>query len=96
MPWKTESVMEQRLKFVIEASGRSGSFSQLSRDYSISRQTGYKWLRRYQEAGTIAELKEKSRRPRRSPRRTGWESENNECWRSEMRKDGAPIRSPTC
>lgn len=75
MPWKTESVMEQRLKFVIEASGRSGSFSQLSRDYSISRQTGYKWLKRYQEAGTIAELKEKSRRPRRSPRRTGWDRE---------------------
>lgn len=75
MPWKTESVMEQRLKFVIEASGRSGSFSELSRDYSISRQTGYKWLKRYQEAGTIAELKEKSRRPRRSPRRTGWDRE---------------------
>lgn len=70
MPWRTESVMEQRLKFVIEASHRSRSFSQLSRDYSISRQTGYKWLKRYQEAGTIAELKEKSRRPRHSPRRT--------------------------
>ena len=70
MPWKTESVMEQRLKFVIEASQRSESFSQLSRDYSISRQTGYKWLKRYQEAGTIAELKERSRRPWHSPRRT--------------------------
>jgi transposase InsO family protein len=70
MPWRTESVMEQRLRFVIEASHRGRSFSQLSQDYSISRQTGYKWLKRYREAGTIAELKEKSRRPRHSPRRT--------------------------
>src|SRR5215468_5154562 len=70
MPWKTESVMEQRLRFVIEASKRSGSFSELTRGYGISRQAGYKWLKRYQETGTIAGLKEQSRRPQHSPRRT--------------------------
>jgi transposase InsO family protein len=70
MPWKTESVMEQRLSFVIEASKKSESFSELSRRYGISRQAGYKWLKRYQAAGTITGLKEQSRRPRHSPRRT--------------------------
>jgi hypothetical protein len=36
MPWKTESVMEQRLSFVIEARKHEGSLSELSRRYGIS------------------------------------------------------------
>jgi len=70
MPWKQESVMEQRLKFVIGARNGEKCFSTLCRGYEISRKTGYKWLRRYQEAGTIEALKDQSRRPRHSPRRT--------------------------
>lgn len=71
MPWKTESVMEQRLSFVIEARRGRDSFSELSRRYGVSRQTGYEWVRRYQEVGTIEALRDKSRRPQHSPRRTG-------------------------
>lgn len=70
MPWKTESVMEQRLRFVIEARKPEASLSELSRQYGVSRQTGYKWLKRYQAAGTIEALKERSRRPHHSPRQT--------------------------
>jgi transposase InsO family protein len=70
MPWKTESVMEQRLRFVIEARQGKDSFSELSRRYGVSRQTGYEWLKRYQAVGTIEGLKDKSRRPQHSPRRT--------------------------
>jgi transposase InsO family protein len=75
MPWKTESVMEQRLSFVIEARKHEGSLSELSRRYGISRQTGYKWLKRYQAAGTIEGLKERSRRPHHSPRQTSGKAE---------------------
>jgi len=70
MPWKTESVVEQRLSFVIEARQGRDSFSELSRRYGVSRQTGYEWVKRYQEAGTIEGLKDKSRRPQHSPQRT--------------------------
>ena len=75
MPWKTESVMEQRLSFVIEARKQEASLSELSRRYGVSRQTGYKWLKRYQAAGTIEGLKERSRRPHHSPRRTSGKAE---------------------
>lgn len=42
----------------------------LCRRYGISRPTGYKWLRRYREVGSLSELDERSRRPRHSPGRT--------------------------
>ena len=70
MPWKQESVVEQRLRFVIEARQKEGPISALCRRHEISRKTGYKWLARYQEAGTIAALNDQSRRPRHSPKRT--------------------------
>lgn len=70
MPWKTESVMEQRLSFVIEALRPGANLSELSRQYGVSRQTGYKWLDRYRAAGTIEGLKDKSRRPHHSPGKT--------------------------
>src|ERR1700735_763677 len=43
--------------------------SELCREFDISRPTGYQWLRRYRTAG-VAGIREESRRPRRSPRRT--------------------------
>jgi len=42
MPWKTESVMEQRLSFVIEARKPGAKVSELSRQYGVSRETGHK------------------------------------------------------
>lgn len=70
MPWKQESVVEQRLRFVIEVRKREAPISALCRRHEISRKTGYKWLARYEEAGTIAALNDRSRRPRHSPKRT--------------------------
>src|SRR6185503_1658475 len=70
MPWKKESVVEQRLRFVIDVRKREAPVSALCRRYEISRKTGYKWLARYEDAGTIAALNDRSRRPRRSPKRT--------------------------
>lgn len=71
MPWKTESVMDQRVEFVIRAHRREGSIAQLCREYGVSRPTGYLWLKRYREQGSITALAEYSRRPMHSPRRTG-------------------------
>ena len=70
MPWKTESVMEQRLLFVMAARQRAETMSSLCQRYGIARQTGYKWLQRYEQSGTIASLAAQSRRPHHSPRRT--------------------------
>jgi len=62
--------MDQRVEFVIRAKQREKTMSALCRDYEVSRPTGYLWLRRYEEVGTIQALAERSRRPQRSPRRT--------------------------
>lgn len=70
MPWRTESVMEQRVEFVLRARQEEESISELCRDYEISRPTGYLWLRRYQAAGSIKGLAERSRRPHHSPKQT--------------------------
>lgn len=66
MPWKVEDVMEQRLRFVIESRKKADSFSELCRQFEITRQTGYKWLGRYQAQG-LEGLRDHSRAPRDHP-----------------------------
>src|SRR6266852_984261 len=51
MPWKTSSVMEEKLRFVFEHELRERTMTELCERYEITRQTGYVWLRRYHEAG---------------------------------------------
>lgn len=75
MPWKTESVMDQRVEFVIRGQRGEESIARLCREYGISRPTGYLWLERYREVGSISALAEHSRRPLNSPRRTASEIE---------------------
>jgi transposase InsO family protein len=74
MAWKTVDVQEQRVRFVVCARRREKNFRQLCQEFDISRPTGYQWLRRYQ-AGGIAAIVEKSRRPQHSPRQTTLEIE---------------------
>lgn len=69
MPWQESSVLEQRLRFVIAASRKRESMSGLCREFGISRQTGYKWLKRYEAEGSRA-MADRSRKPERSPART--------------------------
>ena len=71
MPWRTESVMDQRVEFVLRARRREETMAALCREYEISRPTGYLWLQRYQSVGSVKALAEHSRRPLRSPRHTG-------------------------
>ena len=70
MPWRTTSVMDQRIRFIGEAVAGSTSFAELCSRYGISRTTGYRWLQRYYEAGSFQALSERSRRPHHSPTRT--------------------------
>ncbi len=74
MAWGESSVTEQRLRFVVAASRKERSMTDLCLEFQISRQTGYSWLKRYQQGGA-AQVVEHSRRPGHSPHRTGVELE---------------------
>ncbi len=69
MSWKITSVVGQRLRFVLAALKHSQPFAALCRGAGISRQCGYKWLRRFRREGPPG-LRDQSRRPRHSPGRT--------------------------
>ena len=68
MAWKDVEPMEERVRFVLAASGQEMSLCALCRRFGVSRKTGYKWLRRYEEGG-LAAMEERSRRPLKSPKR---------------------------
>ncbi len=69
MAWRESSVVEERLRFVVLASRKQQSLTELCGEFQISRQTGYVWLKRYQ-AGGAREVVDRSRRPLHSPKRT--------------------------
>ena len=68
MPWKETSVVEQRMRFVLEVQSGVYPKAQACRIYRISRPTGEKWLARYAEGGVEA-LKDRSRAPHHHPKR---------------------------
>ena len=69
MPWKTVDLMDQKLKFVHLAMSGRFTITELCEDFGISRKTGHKYLRRYQQQGACG-LKELSRRPRHNAQLT--------------------------
>ena len=64
MPWKTVDLMDQKLRFVHLAKSGRFTISELCHDFGISRKTGHKYLRRYEQHGASG-LHEKSRCPQR-------------------------------
>ncbi len=64
MPWKNDSCAQQRWQFVCAVAAGREHFTAACRRFRISRQTGYKWWRRFRSEGG-AGLRERSRRPRR-------------------------------
>jgi putative transposase len=73
MPWKETSVVDERMKFI----GRllSGEkMAPLCREFGISRVTGHKIWKRYQENGSAA-VQNRSRAPNTHPNRTPFEVE---------------------
>src|SRR6202040_70555 len=85
MAWRTTNVREQRVEFVVAASRKQNSMSQLCAEFGISRPTGYHWLQRYRTSG-IGGVQEKSRRPQHSPGRTATRLEERVV---ELRRGGA-------
>jgi putative transposase len=51
MAWNASNVMDQRISFINACLCGSFSMTELCERHSISRVTGYKWLRRYQDGG---------------------------------------------
>jgi transposase InsO family protein len=73
MPWKETDVMSERMRFVVRLE-RGETMSALCREFGISRKTGYKILRRYEQGGPEA-LYDYSRKPLHSPYRVAPELE---------------------
>ena len=51
MPWKETRVMDSRMEFVMRALREELDFGELCQEYGISRKTGYKWKKRFEEDG---------------------------------------------
>jgi transposase InsO family protein len=70
MPWRRRDVSEERLKFVVRAASGKEPLAALCREFGISRPTGYRWRKRFEQGGSATALAERSRRPQRSPGQT--------------------------
>src|SRR5579859_6382229 len=66
MPWKETSRMDAKLKFVARHLEADVSMAALCREFGISREVGYKWVRRYRDQG-LDGLRERSRAPKSCP-----------------------------
>ena len=71
MPWKDKTVEELRKEFV-EAAKTSKNFSSLCREFGITRATGYKWVERDKQSGSMSD---RSHAPLYIPGRTPAEIE---------------------
>jgi len=63
--------MSQKIEFV-ERAAAGEKVAELCREYGISRQTGHKWIKRYEQRGYEG-LEERSRRPKSAPLATAEE-----------------------
>jgi transposase InsO family protein len=73
MPWEKKTVEEGRKGFIEEVLLGEKSKSEICRKYGISRVTGYKWIKRY-EQGDV--LRDRDHAPFHSPCKTPLEVEN--------------------
>lgn len=69
MPWSETSPMDQKRLFIKDYMRGQFAMTELCIRYRISRKTGYKWIARFDDAGS-AGLLDRSRRPRSSPSAT--------------------------
>ena len=75
MPWKESSVMEEKARFVLEYGQDMYTMTELCQKYGIARETGYVWLRRYQQTG-LEGLRELPRGPHQAANQTPAEIES--------------------
>jgi putative transposase len=62
MPWQTTSTVEARKSFIEAYLEEEETFTELCQRFGISRQSGYKWVERFEDGGQAA-LDDRSRRP---------------------------------
>lgn len=62
MSWNETCTMKERIKFILSYEADLVSFSDLCKDFQVSRKTGYKWLKRYDTEG-FKGLQNQSRAP---------------------------------
>jgi putative transposase len=74
MPWRESVRMDERMKFVVARLKGSYTMAELCRRYEISRETGYKLMRRYEAEGA-AGLMDRSHAPHTCPHRVSEEVE---------------------
>ena len=72
MPWSQTTPMDQKTQFIADHLRGLFSFTELCAHYAVSRETGYRLVRRYVEHGPIG-LEERSRRPHNSPNQVAQE-----------------------
>lgn len=70
MPWRRTDVGEQRIEFVVRAASGKERMAGLCREFGVSRPTGYRWRRRFEQGGSVTAVVERSRRPQHSPGQT--------------------------
>lgn len=69
MPWEDRKPMDHKIQFIADYTRLTGTISELCYRYGISRKTGHKWIKRYNELG-FEGLPEQSRRPSQHPGQT--------------------------
>lgn len=74
MPWKASSVVDERMRFVLEQESGLYTMTELCKSHNVSRETGYVWVRRYEQGGLEA-LQDRNRAPRHRPNQTPEEIE---------------------
>lgn len=65
MPWRETSPVDERIRYVLAVRQGKATVSEASRCFGVSRKTGYKWLALSE--GGLSALRDRSRRPHRSP-----------------------------
>jgi transposase InsO family protein len=66
MPWNTRGKMSLKEEFILKVLNKENTLSKLAKEFGVSRQTAYKWLKRFKEEG-ICGLQERSKRPAHFP-----------------------------
>ncbi len=68
MPWAETSPMQERVRFIADYRSGLYSMTELCEQFRVSRKTGYKWIRRFEEEGAEG-LRDRSRAPYRCDHR---------------------------
>lgn len=73
MPWLQTNPMDERMRFIVAHNEGLYSMSELCERFGISRQAGYKWLRRYEAEG-VRGLADRSHAPHHCPHKISAET----------------------